>query len=315
MEYRNLGRSGLKVSAIALGTNAFGARADEATSIAVVHKALDSGINLLDTADIYTAGESERIIGKALKGRRSQAVLATKGNGRMGQGPNDAGNSRQHLIDAVDASLKRLETDYIDLYQLHNWDGQTPLEETLETLNDLVRWGKIRYIGCSNFAAWQIVKALGISERRGWARFVSNQPEYSPANRQIERELIPAGISEGVGQIVYFPLAGGLFTGKYKRDEAPPEGSRAITQGERFVNRWMNDRNFTLVEQMTAIANEAGIPLPHLAIAWCMAKPGVSAAIVGASKVEQVADNVGAANVKLSPEIIEKVDEVSAAFK
>jgi aryl-alcohol dehydrogenase-like predicted oxidoreductase len=314
MEYRNLGRSGLKVSAISLGTNAFGARADEATSIAIVHKALDSGINLLDTADIYSAGESERIIGKALKGRRSQAILATKGYGRMGPGPNDAGSSRQHILDAVDASLKRLETDYIDLYQLHNFDNETPLEETLETLNDLVRWGKIRYIGCSNFAAWQIVKALGISERKGWARFISNQPEYSPAARQIERELIPAGLSEGVGHIVYFPLAGGLFTGKYKRNEAPPAGSRAITQGERFVKRWLNDRYFTLVEQMTEVANEAGIPLPHLAIAWCIAKPGITSAIVGASKVEQVADNIGAADVKLSPEIIKRVDEISAAF-
>lgn len=314
MEYRKLGRSGLKVSTISLGTNAFGARADEATSIGIVDAALEAGINLIDTADIYTAGESERMIGKALKGRRSQVVLATKGHGRMGLGPNEAGSSRQHLLDAVDASLRRLETDYIDLYQLHSWDGETPLEETLETLNDLVRWGKVRYIGCSNFAGWQIVKALGIAERRGWARLISNQPEYSPANRQIERELIPAGLSEGVGQIVYFPLAGGLFTGKYKRNEAPPAGSRAITQGERFVNRWLNERNFTLAEQMEAVAAEVGISVAHLAIAWCMAKPGVSSAIVGASRVEQVVDNVGAASVKLSPETIQKVDEISAAF-
>lgn len=314
MEYRKLGRSGLKVSTISLGTNAFGARADEATSIGIVDAALEAGINLIDTADIYTAGESERMIGKALKGRRSQVVLATKGHGRMGLGPNEAGSSRQHLLDAVDASLRRLETDYIDLYQLHSWDGETPLEETLETLNDLVRWGKVRYIGCSNFAGWQIVKALGIAERRGWARFISNQPEYSPANRQIEREIIPAGLSEGVGQIVYFPLAGGLFTGKYKRNEAPPAGSRAITQGERFVNRWLNERNFTLAEQMEAVAAEVGISVAHLAIAWCMAKPGVSSAIVGASRVEQVVDNVGAASVKLSPETIQKVDEISAAF-
>jgi aryl-alcohol dehydrogenase-like predicted oxidoreductase len=314
MEYRNLGRSGLKVSPISLGTNAFGGRADEATSIAVVHKALDSGINLIDTADTYMGGESERIIGLALQGRRAQAVLATKGWFPMGEGPNDRGLSRKHILDAVDASLRRLQTDYIDLYQMHNWDPETPLEETLETLNDLVRSGKVRYIGCSNFAGWQFVKALGISERRGWARFISNQPEYSPANRKIERDVIPAGIAEGVGQIVYFPLAGGLFTGKYKRNEAPPEDSRAITQGERFKTRWMTDRNFTLVERMTEIAAEAGISLPHLAIAWAMAKPGVTSAIVGASKVAQLTDNIGACEAKLTPEVIKLVDEVSADF-
>ncbi|MDB4897791.1 MAG: oxidoreductase [Firmicutes bacterium] len=314
MEYRNLGRSGLKVSPISLGTNAFGGRADEATSIAVVHKALDSGINLIDTADTYMGGESERIIGLALQGRRTQAVLATKGWFPMGEGPNDRGLSRKHILDAVDASLRRLQTDYIDLYQMHNWDPETPLEETLETLNDLVGSGKVRYIGCSNFAGWQFVKALGISERRGWARFISNQPEYSPANRKIERDVIPAGIAEGVGQIVYFPLAGGLFTGKYKRNEAPPEDSRAITQGERFKNRWMTDRNFTLVERMTEIAAEAGISLPHLAIAWAMAKPGITSAIVGASKVAQLADNIGACEAKLTPEVIKRVDEVSADF-
>jgi 1-deoxyxylulose-5-phosphate synthase len=314
MDYRNLGRSGLKVSALSLGTNAFGLRADEATSITIVHKALDSGINLIDTADVYGNGESERIIGLALKGRRSQAVLATKGWGRMGPGPNDAGSSRQHLLNAVDASLQRLQTDYIDLYQLHGWDPSTPLEETLETLNDLVRMGKIRYIGCSNFGAWQIVKALGIADRRGWARFISNQPEYSPASRQIEREIIPAGIAEGVGQIVYFPLAGGLFTGKYKRGEAAPEGSRALTQGERFTNRWMTDRNFTLVERVEGVAAEAGISLAHLAIAWAMAKPGVTSAIVGATRVAQVEANLGACDVKLSAEIISKVDEVSTDF-
>ena len=226
MEYRNLGRSGLKVSSMSLGTNAFGGRASEEASIAVIHRAIDGGINLIDTADIYTGSESERIIGKALKDRRHQVVLATKAVFRTGPGPNDAGASRQHILDAVDASLRRLETDYIDLYQMHGFDPETPLEETLQTLNDLVRAGKVRYIGCSNYAAWQIVKALGISERNGWARFVSHQPEYSPANRKIEREVVPAGISEGVGQIVYFPLAGGLLSGKYKRGEAPPRAPR-----------------------------------------------------------------------------------------
>lgn len=312
MEYRNLGRSGLKVSAMSLGTNAFGARADEATSIAIVQQALDLGINLIDTADIYTQGESERIIGKALKGRRSQAVLATKGYGKMGDGPNDAGASRKHILDAVDASLRRLETDYIDLYQMHNWDPRTPIEETLKTLDDLVRWGKVRYIGCSNYAAWQIIKSLWVSDRLGLERFVSNQPEYSPANRKIEQEIIPAGLAEGVGQIVYFPLAGGLLTGKYKRGEAPPADSRAVTQGERFVNRWFTEANWSLAEQMEAMAAEIGTNVAHLALAWVMAKPGVSSAIVGASRPQQVVENVKACDLNLSPEVIARIDDLSA---
>ncbi|MFZ5824540.1 MAG: aldo/keto reductase [Bacillota bacterium] len=312
MEYRNLGRSGLKVSAMSLGCNAFGARADEATSVKIVQQALDLGINLIDTADIYTQGESERLVGKALRGRRSQAILATKGFGRMGDGPNDAGASRKHLLDAVDASLKRLETDYIDLYQMHSWDPNTPMEETLKTLDDLVRWGKVRYIGCSNYSAWQLIKSLWVSDKLGLERFVSNQPEYSPANRKIEEEIIPAGLAEGVGQIVYFPLAGGLLTGKYRRGEAPPAGSRAVTQGERFVNRWFTEANWTLAEQMAALAADLGLSVAHLTLAWVMAKPGVTSAIVGASRPEQVDDNVKACEVKLSPDVIAQIDEISA---
>ena len=314
MEYRTLGRSGLKVSCMSLGTNAFGGRADEASSIAVVHAALDAGVNLIDTADIYTGGESERIIGKALKGRRSQAVLATKVFNRMGPGPNDAGLSRGHILDAVDASLRRLDLDYIDLYQLHDWDPGTPLEETLRTLDDLVRWGKVRYVGCSNFAAWQMVKALGIAEREGLARFISSQPEYSPVNREIERELIPAGLAEGVGQLVYFPLAGGLLTGKYRQGEALPEGSRALTQGSRFVSRWLTERNFALAGHLAGIAAEAGVSLTHLTLAWVMAKPGVTSAIVGATKVPQLLDNLGACEVRLGAEVLAQVDATSAAF-
>jgi aryl-alcohol dehydrogenase-like predicted oxidoreductase len=312
VEYRYLGQSGLKVSAMSLGTNAFGLRAAEETSIAIVHKALDSGINLLDTADIYNNGESERILGLALKGRRSEAVVATKVNGPMGPGPNNLGNSRQHILDGVDASLRRLGTDYIDLYQLHNWDPLVPVEETLRVLDDLVRWGKVRYLGCSNWAAWQIVKALGLSDRNGWVRFVSNQPEYSPVNRIIEREIIPAGISEGVGQIVYFPLAGGLFSGKYRRDTEAPAGSRAVTQGARFSNKFLTDRNFTMMERLERVAVEVGVSLPNLVLAWAMAKPGISSVIVGATKVEQLEQNLGATDVKLSVEVIQQVDEISA---
>lgn len=312
MEYRNLGRSGLQVSSLSLGTNAFGLRADAATSIAVVHAALDAGINLLDTADIYGSGASEQMIGKALRGRRSQAVVATKGFGRMGPGPNDAGASRQHLLDAVDASLRRLETDYIDLYQMHDWDAHTPLEETLRTLDDLVRWGKVRYIGCSNYAAWQMVKALAVSDRHGWARFVANQPEYSPAHRAIEKEMVPAGLAEGVGQIVYFPLAGGIFSGKYRRGEAPPPGSRAVTAGERFVGRFLTDRNFTLAERLGEVAAAADLSLPHLVLAWIIARPGVASAIVGATSAAQVRENAAAGEVKLTPEQIRQVDELTA---
>lgn len=311
MEYRNLGRSGLKVSAMSLGTNAFGGRADEAASIAVVHKALDAGINLIDTADMYTGGESERIIGKALKDRRSHAVLATKFWFPTGPGPNEKGGSRHHILEAVDASLKRLDTDHIDLYQMHNWDASTPLEETLRTLDDLVRWGKVRYIGCSNYAAWQIVKALSISDQRGWARYVSNQPEYSPLNRAIEKEIIPASLSEGVGQIVYFPLAGGLLTGKYKKGEAPPSDSRAVTQ-QRFTDRWFTDRNFALADRLSDIAAEAGVAINHLTLAWVMAQPGITSAIVGATRVAQLEDNLKAAEVKLSDDVMRQVEEATA---
>lgn len=297
---------------MSLGCNAFGVRADEATSIAIVHQALDLGINLIDTADIYTAGESERIIGKALKGRRDKAVLATKGYGRMGDGPNDAGASRKHILDAVDASLKRLDTDYIDLYQMHNWDPNTPIEETLKTLDDLVRWGKVRYIGCSNYTAWQIMKSLWVSDKLGLERFVSHQPEYSPANREIEREIIPASLAEGVGQIVYFPLAGGLLTGKYKKGEPVPAGSRAEKVGDRFTSRWFTEANWTLAAQMEALAAELSLSVSHLTLAWVMAKPGVTSAIVGASRVEQVVDNAKACDVKLSPEVIARIDAISA---
>ncbi|MEW8977522.1 MAG: aldo/keto reductase [Symbiobacterium sp.] len=314
MEYRNLGRSGLKVSQMALGTNSFGTRSDEATSIRIVHAALDAGINLIDTADMYGQGESERMIGLALKDRRSRAIIATKCWYPTGDGPNDRGTSRKHIMDAVDASLRRLQTDYIDLYQVHRWDPETPIEETMRALEDLVRSGKVRYIGCSNFAAWQIVKANAVADRHGWARFISNQPEYSPVNRQIEREVVPACEAEGVGQIVYFPLAGGLFTGKYRRGEAPPAGSRAATQGSRFVERWFTDANFDLVEAMERLAAEAGVTLAQLTLAWVMSRPGITAAIVGASRPEQVLQNVSACDVRLAPEVLQKVTELSEPF-
>lgn len=312
MDYRNLGRSGLKVSKMSLGTNAFGARSDETTSIKIVHEAISLGINLIDTADHYQKGESERIIGLALKDRRSEVVLATKCFFSTGPGPNDVGCSRLHVFKAVEASLRRLQTDYIDLLQLHRWDPTTPLEETLDALNDLVRAGKVRYIGCSNYAAWQMVKALGISEQRGWARFISSQPEYSPLRREIEAELIPAGLSEGVGQLAFYPLAGGLLTGKYQEGQAPPAGSRAVTQGAKFTDAFLTERNFQLVRRLSEIAAGAGISLAELSLAWVMAKPGVTSAVTGASRVGQITESVKACAVDLSADLIRAVDEATA---
>ena len=236
MEYRQLGRSGLRVSALALGTMTFGGRGafakTGATDVAGARRqidlAVDAGVNLIDTADVYSGGLAEEIIGQAIAGRRDQLLLATKARMRMGDGPNDAGLSRHHLIRACEASLRRLRTDYIDLYQVHEWDGQTPLEETLETLDTLVRSGKVRYIGCSNYAGWQLLKALGVADRHGYQRFISQQIYYSLQARDAEYELIPASLDQGLGVLVWSPLAGGLLSGKYRRGQDAPEGTRRL---------------------------------------------------------------------------------------
>src|SRR5919202_319225 len=236
MEYRQLGRSGLRVSALTMGTMTFGGRdqfanvgnTDVAGARRQIDLALDAGVNVVDTADVYSRGVSEEIIGEALEGRRDRVLLATKVRMPMGEGPNDAGLSRQHIVEACEASLRRLRTDHIDLYQVHEWDGQTPLEETLGALDDLVRSGKVRYIGCSNYAAWQLMKALGVSERRGLERFVSQQVYYSLQSRDIEHEIVPVCLDQGVGILVWSPLAGGLLSGKYRRGHAGPEGSRQL---------------------------------------------------------------------------------------
>ncbi|MBW7460123.1 aldo/keto reductase, partial [Paenibacillus sepulcri] len=227
MEYRYLGASGVKVSVLGLGTNSFGTRADREASMGIIHHALENGINFIDTANIYTKSESEKIIGEALEGHRHQVVLATKAGLVKGDGPNERGSSRHHLMMELEASLKRLKTDYIDLYQIHTFDPNTPLEETLRALDDMVRAGKVRYIGASNYAAWELMKAIGISEKSGLNRFVSNQVSYSLADRIPENELVPMCLDQGVGIIPYFPLAGGILTGKYNSPEAAPEGSRA----------------------------------------------------------------------------------------
>ncbi|MBM3450246.1 MAG: aldo/keto reductase [Armatimonadetes bacterium] len=311
MIYRQLGRTGLRVSAYGLGTNAFGVRADEATSIAVIHHAIDNGVTLIDTANVYTGTKSETIIGKALKDRRDKVVLATKVGWTISDAPNDGGSSRAHIFREVEGSLRRLQTDWIDLYQIHKWDGTTPLEETLRALDDLVRMGKVRYVGCSNYTGWQLLKSLWISDRHNLVRFDSVQPPYSPANRAIETELLPACIDQGVGTLVYFPLAGGILTGKYAGGKIP-EGSRASTQP--MFTRMLNDRGLALANEMEALASEAGVPIAQLSLAWVMAQPGVTVALVGATKVDQQAHNLKSVEVKLTPELNEKISKLTTEF-
>lgn len=312
MLYRPLGRSGLNVSAYALGTNAFGGRADEETSIAIIHHAIDHGVNLIDTANVYTGSHSERIIGRALQDRRDRVVLATKCAMKVGDGPNDEGASRGHVLREVERSLARLRTDFIDLYQIHTWDPRTPLEETLRTLDDLVRAGKVRYIGCSNYAAWQVSRALWTSDRRGFVRYESVQPEYSPADRRIEAELVPCCLAEGVGVLAYFPLAGGVLTGKYTPGSPPPQGSRALTQPQ-FARR-LSERNLRLAQDMAGLASEVGCTLSQLTLAWVMRRPGITSALVGATKVAQQEENLKAVDLAVPPEILDRVTELSTAF-
>ena len=312
MIYRTLGRSGLNVSAYGLGTNAFGGRADEQTSVAIIHHAIDHGVNLIDTANVYTDANSERIIGKATRDRRDRVVLATKCALKVGDGPNDQGASRGHIMREVERSLARLATDYIDLYQIHTWDGHTPLEETLRALDDLVRAGKVRYAGCSNYAAWQVCRALWISDRRGFTRYESVQPAYSPADRRIETELVPCCLAEGLGLLVYFPLAGGVLTGKYKPGSPPPQGSRALTQPQ-FAKR-LNEQNLRLAQDMAGLASEIGCTVSQLTLAWVMQRPGITSALVGATKVAQQEENLKAVDLKVPQQILDRVTELSAAF-
>lgn len=314
MNYRPLGQSGLKVSAIGLGTNAFGKRADKETSIRIVHEALDSGINMLDTANIYAGTQSETIIGEALAGRRHEAVLATKAGLPMGQGPNDRGSSRSHLQRELEGSLRRLKTDYVDLYQIHTFDPNTPLEETLRALDDFVSAGKVRYIGASNYAAWELTKALGISERQGLARFVCTQASYSLADRTPEAELIPACLDQGVGLIPYFPLAGGILTGKYaSASEAAPSGSRADTDPS--FRRFLGGKADAPGRETASLAGELGIQPAVLAIAWLLAKPAVSTVIAGATRPEQLRDNLAADAYKLSEDALARLDRISDGFR
>jgi len=320
MRTKTLGRTGLLVSELCLGTMTFGGKGfwtaigqlDQSVADGIVARALDAGINFIDTADVYSEGLSEEITGRAIvnSGRkRSDVVLATKALGAVGPGPNDRGASRGHIMDAVKASLKRLGTDYIDLYQIHGFDPLTPVEETVRALDDLVRQGHVRYVGVSNWAAWQIMKAVGIADAKGWARAASLQAYYTIAGRDLEREIAPLLQAEGVGLMVWSPLAGGLLSGKYQRDGSGPEGSRRANFDFPPVNR---DRAFDAVDAMRAIAEAKGVSVAQIALAYLLKKPFVTSVIIGAKSADQLADNLGAVAVDLTAEEIASLDAVSA---
>ena len=319
MEYRQLGHSGLRVSALTLGTMTFGGR-DKFASVGStdveggtrqVDMCLDAGVNLIDTADVYSAGLSEEIVGRTIRGRRDRVLLATKARMPMGEGPNDAGLSRHHLIRSCEASLRRLGVDHIDLYQVHEWDGATPLEETLDALDHLVRSGKVRYIGCSNYAGWHVMKALGISERRGLQRFVSQQIYYSLQARDAEYELVPVALDQRVGILVWSPLAGGLLSGKYRRGNQGPEGSRHLTDWNEPPVR-DEDQLYDVIDAVVEIAEEHGASPAQVALAWLLGRPGVASVVIGARTDEQLADNLGAADLELGAEERARLDAVSA---
>lgn len=308
MKYRQLGRSGLWVSVVGLGTNQFGGKVDEKGVAEIIDAALDLGVNFIDTADVYTGGKSEETIGKAIAKRRDQVVLATKVGSRTGDGPNDVGASRRHIIAGVEASLRRLGTEYIDLYQIHRFDPHTPFEETMRALDDLVRSGKVRYIGASNYAAWQLCRANDVAEMRGWTPFISIQPHYHMLERSIEKELVPYCEAFGVGIIPYFPLAGGFLTGKYRRGQAPPPGSRG--EASAYVQQYFTERNFDAVERLEAFAKARGKSMAELAIAWLIARPQVASVIAGVTSVEQLQQNVKASEWELSPKEMEEIEKI-----
>ncbi|MNZ53537.1 General stress protein 69 [compost metagenome] len=311
VQYRKLGRTGLRVSEVSLGTMAFGRWIDEEASSVILDLALDKGVNLVDTANVYGEGASERILGSLLKERRQQIVLATKVHGRVGDGPNDAGQSRYHIFKAVEDSLKRLKTDYIDLYQVHRFDPHTPLEETLRALDDLVRQGKVRYIGASNFAAWQLAKAHGISALHSLERFESIQPEYSIISREIEQELVPFVQSENVGVIVYSPLGRGVLSGKYRAGEAPPEGSR-LAAGEPRLEQLLKKNALQHAEAIKPLAAQRGLTPAQFALSWVLSRPGITSAILGASKPEHITEASKSWGVRLSAEELAQVDGLTA---
>lgn len=318
MEYRRLGKTGLMVSELCLGCMTFGRELDETGSKQILDRFVGEGGNFVDTADVYEGGLSEEITGRAIRARRDELVLATKVRFPMGAGPNDVGLSRKHIISGCEDSLRRLGTDYIDLYQVHCWDEAAPLEETLSALTDLVRAGKVRYIGVSNFMAWQIMKSLCASEVGGLEKFVSLQPQYSLVERGIEDEVLPACVSEGVGVIPWSPLGGGFLSGKYRRGERPPEGTRIASAEEwqdEYWNKRATERNWEVLDAVGEIVEENGKSYAQVSLNWLLRQPGVTAPIIGARSLEQLEDNLGAAGWKLSEKQVQRLSEAAPPEK
>jgi 1-deoxyxylulose-5-phosphate synthase len=324
MHYTRFGSTGLNVSRLCLGTMTFGLQTAEAGSIEIMNAAAEGGINFIDCADVYplgggiqTVGRTEEILGRWLVGKRQRFIVATKAYGRMGPLAWDEGSSRKHLLDAIDASLKRLQTDYIDLYQLHADDPNTPFDETLEALDSIVKAGKVRYIGVSNFLAYRLARALGRSDVRGLARYVSVQPRYSLLFREIERELLPLAGEEGLAVMPYNPLAGGMLSGKHKFDRSPTEGTRFAlgTAATLYQNRYWHERVFATVNEVLNVAKEAGMSPVTLAIAWVLANPRITAPIIGASKADQLRESLAATDVPLPADVKQRLDDITAEYR
>ena len=324
MRHVRLGRTGLQVSRLCLGTMTFGLQCDEPRSLAILDRAAAGGITFLDAADVYplggsleTVGRTEEILGRWLEGRRHDVVIATKCSGAMSSKPWDRGASRKHILDAVEGSLRRLRTDYVDLYQIHHPDPQTPMDETLRALDDVVRAGKARYVGCSNYHAYQVARALGRSEALGLARFDSVQPRYNLLFRQIERELLPLCGEEGIGVIPYNPLAGGFLSGKHRRDVGPTAGTR-FTLGSaagRYQERYWHEREFATVEALRPLAAAAGMSMAQMAVAWVLAHPAITSAIVGASRPDQLDDVLAAVDKGLAGDLKEVLHELTLEYR
>lgn len=325
MEYRLLGRSGFKVPVLSLGTGTFGGggdffkhwgNADVEQATRLIDICLEAGLTMFDSADVYSKGAAEEILGQAIKGRREKVIISTKGTFAFSDDPNDVGSSRFHLIRAVEGSLKRLGTDYIDLYQLHGFDAQTPIEETMSALDDLVRAGKIRYIGCSNFSGWHLMKSLAISDRYGWSRHVAHQAYYSLVGRDFETELMPLGIDQGVGTVVWSPLGWGRLTGKIRRGSPLPKESRLQAKNVADAGPQVNEEYlYKVVDAIDEIAKEIGKTVPQIALNWLLQRPTVSNIIIGARNEEQLKQNLGAVGWNLTAEQVKRLDQASAFAK